>query len=90
MGGPFATCHTEEIQVHSRSASSEGTHEPGRHHLRRHCGDLLETLFVVALMFFAINFPLPLLSRRLEARQPRAERVHVRGEESRVAEAVEA
>jgi aspartate/glutamate/glutamine transport system permease protein len=46
--------------------------------------NLVETMFVVALIFFLVNFPLSLLSRRLEARQPAAERVRVSGEEDQV------
>jgi ABC-type amino acid transport system permease subunit len=46
--------------------------------------NLVETMFVVAVIFFLLNFPLSLLSRRLEARQPAAERVRVTGEEDQV------
>ncbi|MBA2254126.1 MAG: amino acid ABC transporter permease [Chloroflexi bacterium] len=42
---------------------------------------LLETYFVIACIFFAINYPLSRFSRRLEARRPAHERVHVLGEE---------
>lgn len=44
-------------------------------------GNLLETYFVIAVIFFLINYPLSRFSRRLEARQPIEERLHVVGEE---------
>jgi len=47
-------------------------------------GNLLETSLVLLLIFFAINYPLSLVSRRLEARQPKEERITVLGEEDQV------
>jgi glutamate transport system permease protein len=47
-------------------------------------GNPVETYIVLAMIFFAINFPLSLVSRRLEARQPAHERVRVGGEEDLV------
>ncbi len=44
-------------------------------------GNLLETYIVIACIFFAINYPLSRFSRRLEARQPTDERLHIVGEE---------
>jgi glutamate transport system permease protein len=48
-------------------------------------GNPVETYLVLALLFFAINFPLSLVSRRLEARQPADQRVRPRGDEDLVA-----
>ncbi len=47
-------------------------------------GNLLETYFVIGCIFFAINYPLSRLARRLEAGRPPAERVAVAGEEELV------
>jgi glutamate transport system permease protein len=44
-------------------------------------GNVLETWFVIACIFFAINYPLSRLSRRLEARQTPDQRIHIIGEE---------
>jgi glutamate transport system permease protein len=44
-------------------------------------GNVLETWIVIACIFFAINYPLSRLSRRLEARQPVEQRIHIVGEE---------
>jgi ABC-type amino acid transport system permease subunit len=48
-------------------------------------GNVLETYIVIACLFFAINYPLSRISRRLEARQPAEERVAVAGEEDQIA-----
>jgi len=48
-------------------------------------GNVLETYIVIACLFFAINYPLSRISRRLEARQPAEERVAVTGEEDQIA-----
>jgi glutamate transport system permease protein len=48
-------------------------------------GNLLETYFVIGCIFFAINYPLSRLARRLEAGRAPAERVVVIGEEDQVA-----
>ncbi len=47
-------------------------------------GNLLETYFVIAVIFFLINYPLSRLSRRLESGRPPDERVAVSGEEDQV------
>lgn len=47
-------------------------------------GNPLETYIVVACIFFAVCYTLSRLSRRLEARQPAAERVVVLGEEDQL------
>ena len=47
-------------------------------------GNPVETYLVLLLIFFAINYPLSRLSRRLEAKQPREERVRVGGEVDQV------
>jgi glutamate transport system permease protein len=51
-------------------------------------GNVLETWIVIACIFFAINYPLSRLSRRLEARRPVAERIVVSGEEDQALLAV--
>ena len=43
-------------------------------------GNIMETYVVIGMIFFLILYPLSRLSRRLEARQPSAERVVVTGE----------
>jgi len=48
-------------------------------------GNLLETYFVIGCIFFAINYPLSRLARRLEAGREPAERLAVTGEEELVA-----
>jgi len=48
-------------------------------------GNLLETYFVIAVIFFLINYPLSRVSRRLESGRPADERVAVSGEEDQVA-----
>lgn len=48
-------------------------------------GNLLETYFVIAVIFFLINYPLARVSRRLESGRPPDERVAVSGEEDQVA-----
>jgi glutamate transport system permease protein len=50
-------------------------------------GNIMETYVVIGVVFFVILYPLSRLSRRLEARQPRAERVVVTGELDQLAEA---
>ena len=47
-------------------------------------GDVLETYFVVACVFFVMCYSLSRLSRRLEARQPVDQRVAVSGEEDQL------
>lgn len=51
-------------------------------------GNLLETYIVIACIFFAINYPLSRFSRRLEARRPADERLHITGEEDQALAAV--
>ncbi|CAN5549334.1 hypothetical protein BH20CHL6_BH20CHL6_13710 [soil metagenome] len=53
-------------------------------------GNPMQTYLVIGLMFFLICYPLSLISRRLEARQPVSERVIVIGEEDQLATAVSA
>lgn len=48
-------------------------------------GNPVETYVALALLFFAINYPLSRVSRRLEARQPADQRVRVGGDEDLVA-----
>jgi glutamate transport system permease protein len=50
-------------------------------------GNSVETYIVVAVIFFLICYPLSRLSRRLEAGQPRSERVVVTGEADQLAAA---
>lgn len=50
-------------------------------------GNSMETYVVIAVIFFLICYPLSRLSRRLEARQPAAERVVVTGEADQLATA---
>jgi glutamate transport system permease protein len=50
-------------------------------------GNVLETYVVIAIIFFIICFTLSRIARRLEQRQPAAERVVVTGEEDQVATA---
>jgi glutamate transport system permease protein len=50
-------------------------------------GNSIETYIVIAVIFFLICYPLSRLSRRLEARQPREERVVVTGEADQIAAA---
>ena len=50
-------------------------------------GNSMETYVVIGVMFFLILYPLSRLSRRLEARQPSAERVVVTGEVDQLAAA---
>jgi His/Glu/Gln/Arg/opine family amino acid ABC transporter permease subunit len=50
-------------------------------------GNSVETYIVVAVIFFLICYPLSRLSRRLEARHPREERVVVTGEVDQLAAA---
>jgi glutamate transport system permease protein len=50
-------------------------------------GNVLETYVVIAIIFFIICFTLSRIARRLEQRQPVAERVVVTGEEDQVATA---
>lgn len=51
-------------------------------------GNPIETLFVIACIYFVICYSLSRLSRRLEARRPAVERLVVIGEEDQVAPAV--
>lgn len=53
-------------------------------------GNPVETYLVLLLIFFAINYPLSRVSRRLEARQPDEQRVSVGGEEDQATLAQEA
>ena len=53
-------------------------------------GNLIETYIVIALLFFAINYPLSRLARRLETRRPADQRVAVAGEEDQLATVVSA
>jgi glutamate transport system permease protein len=48
-------------------------------------GNSVETYVVIAVIFFLICYPLSRLSRRLEAREPAAERVVVTGEADQIA-----
>jgi len=50
-------------------------------------GNSMETYVVIGVIFFLILYPLSRLSRRLEARQPVAERVVVTGEADQIAAA---
>ncbi len=47
-------------------------------------GNSMETYVVIAVIFFAVCYPLSRLSRRLESRQPAAERVAVTGEPDQI------
>ena len=47
-------------------------------------GNSMETYVVIAIIFFLICYPLSRLSRRLEARQPTAERVVITGEADQI------
>jgi glutamate transport system permease protein len=50
-------------------------------------GNLLETYIVIAVIFFAICYPLSRAARRLEAKQPADERIVVTGEADQIATA---
>ncbi len=50
-------------------------------------GNLLETFVVLAVIFFAICYPLSRVARRLEVRQPDTERIVVSGEADQIATA---
>lgn len=51
-------------------------------------GNLLETFVVLAVIFFAICYPLSRIARRLEARQPATVRIVVTGEADQMATAI--
>ncbi|MBA3778921.1 MAG: amino acid ABC transporter permease [Chloroflexi bacterium] len=51
-------------------------------------GNPVETYVVLALIYFVINFPLSLASRRLETKQPAAQRVVVSGEADQLMAAI--